>query len=395
MATEVSGTLTPNTVASVTIDLPADVQVPYTNYFGDTAYKVIHNRGAAIRVVNLDGKAPIWFTVDGTNPVIGSHGQAVAAETGSFNYIRKYVEDSAVVKLISASNTQYTVEFFSGDATEVNNTGGGGTPCPEPSYSAEGGNSEYDDGGYHYHVFTSSGTLTFVDGDNSPALEVLLVGGGGAGGRDAGGGGGAGGIAVVSIMPAYEDLEITIGAGGVAGSSVGPSGGFTTLTGEDTGTIGAPGGGGGGSWRGALGLVGGSGGGAGAGVVQSGKQGISGFGNDGGACTQLGGAIGCGGGGGFLTAGADCGPLIGGNGGDGTTIWGFPVGGGGGGGSANGWANTSGGVGGGGRGQGVSGAAVAGTANTGGGGGGGHGGDGGSAVGASGGSGLLVIRYLI
>lgn len=126
MSTRASGTLSANDVETVTIELPPDKQVPYTNHLGATAYKTINNRGAAVRVVNLDGEGAIWFTVDGTDPEVEGSDRAVPATAGAFNYVRKYIQDEITVKLISDEDTQYTVEFFSGDASETNNIGDGG-----------------------------------------------------------------------------------------------------------------------------------------------------------------------------------------------------------------------------------------------------------------------------
>lgn len=65
-------------------------------------------------------------------------------------------------------------------------------------------------GGYEYHTFTSTGTLTV---QRSGKMEVLLVGGGGGGGTGGGGGGGAGQVFSDFIVLDAGTYDVSIGAG--------------------------------------------------------------------------------------------------------------------------------------------------------------------------------------
>ena len=68
-------------------------------------------------------------------------------------------------------------------------------------------------GGYEYHTFTTSGTLTV---QRSGKVEVLLVGGGGGGGTGGGGGGGAGQVFSDFIVLEAGTYPVEIAAGGPA-----------------------------------------------------------------------------------------------------------------------------------------------------------------------------------
>ena len=133
-----------------------------------------------------------------------------------------------------------------GDAAQV-----GGLPS---------GGTESTAGGYKYHAFTSSGTLTVPAAKTG--VDVLMVaGGGGGGGRYNAGGGGAGGMLEYTNQTFSSNLTVVVGAGGAGGAhnSRGTQGGNTTVTGLTT----AVGGGGGGGWStNGTGGDGGSGGGA-------------------------------------------------------------------------------------------------------------------------------------
>lgn len=153
-------------------------------------------------------------------------------------------------------------------------TGGssGASSGPSP-ISASGGNQTtatgFTNGGYKYHVFTSSGALTVNSGSGD--IEFLVVAGGGGGGWGNGGAGGAGGLRTndpgvpspiritdpVSVSPG--PYTITIGDGGNSNDSP-----FSNRTGGNS-SIGslvvASGGGGGGPTSTASDMDGGSGGG--------------------------------------------------------------------------------------------------------------------------------------
>lgn len=117
-------------------------------------------------------------------------------------------------------------DFYAVTGREAAGVVGGPSPI-----SASGGNqttaSGFTNGGYTYHVFTSSGTLTVSSGNGE--IEYLVVAGGGGGGWGNGGGGGAGGLRTndpgvpaafrisdaVSLSPG--PYTITVGDGGNSG----------------------------------------------------------------------------------------------------------------------------------------------------------------------------------
>ena len=230
-----------------------------------------------------------------------------------------------------------------------------------------------------------------------PAVETLVVAGG-AGGGGWGGGGGAGGLIhdasyAVATGSAY---TVTVGAGGIAGTTTYSSGGDGSYS--RFGTMTSVGGGGAGHYQNVNGRFGGSGGGGGGSetTTQQGGYGIVGQGNAGGTTGgRSGDYYGAGGGGGAGAVGANFSGLYGGAGGVGLaySISGTPAyyaGGGGGNTPTAGYGVTAGGLGGGGAGSNYYSTiyGVSGTANTGGGGGGGYYGIG------AGGSGIVIIRYL-
>lgn len=145
------------------------------------------------------------------------------------------------------------------------------------------------------NVFTSGGTWTAPPGVYT--VEVLAVGGGGAGGSNgsanniAGGGGGGGGVVysnTVNVTPGTT-YSITVGAGGVASRTAGPSNGGNSTFGS---IITAYGGGGGSGWNGTAyyGPGGGNGsvgsGGGGAYGSTTGGVATTGQGNNGGTGTS-------------------------------------------------------------------------------------------------------------
>lgn len=296
-----------------------------------------------------------------------------------------------------------TLEYYDGSSWIVS---GGGL------FSVTGG-TEYTSGGYKYHVFTTSDTLT-VAGES--AVDLLMVGGGGSGGggSESGGGGGAGGVLVGTYTLTEGSYNIVIGLGGasISGDQFGNDGGDTTFDGLTAF------GGGGGGWQGGStatnGRQGGSGGG-GSGIdsepatsggtsTQTNQSGLIGYGNAGGGTATGSGDMGSGGGGATATGqnayNGSGSTGYGGNGGDGldvSALWGdtylqsFGVAGvfaGGGGGGSNYTAAGAGGAGGGGGG-GRSAAGSNGLDGTGGGGGGAQG----SRPTGKGGNGILIIRY--
>ena len=265
--------------------------------------------------------------------------------------------------------------------------------------SATGG-TKTTSGGYHYHTFTSSGTLA-VSG--SLSLDILLVaGGGGGGGRYNSGGGGAGGMLEYTSQTATTaNYTVTVGAGGAGGAeaTAGTDGGDSSISGLSLTT--ALGGGGGGSWNNSVqqqGRDGGSGGGASGYATSSSDKGdgTSGQGNDGG----YGNSYGAGGGGGKSAVGGtnSAGSQQGGAGGAGKAwLDGTTYAGGGGGSSYTGGSVASGGAGGGGNGGRNGGGGNEATNGTNGLGGGGGGATGYlvNTAGANGGSGVVIVRYAV
>jgi len=310
-------------------------------------------------------------------------------------------------------------------------------PIPPVSpITATGGDSVFTDGGYKYHVFTTTGSASFVISSGYDQVQYLIVGGGGGTGGSGGGGsggGGAGGLlnsTTTELLPG--SYPVVVGAGGAGSPDASVSPGLDSKF----DTFVAAGGGHGRYYDPGFGYrsaePGGSGGGAGAGqdvpLAGDGEQygplsplfpapapgqgypGGPGFpspGND------------TGGGGGGGAGGAGGGPVIGPNvagaGGIGVAVpwvpasYGTPgptpgrwfAGGGGGGAHRTGTAGGNGGVGGGAAGQ--DGGCPAGNypisaaqVNTGGGSG-GTGGNGNECPGSgvlSGGSGIVIIRYV-
>lgn len=245
-------------------------------------------------------------------------------------------------------------------------------------------------GGFIYHTFTSSSTLTVSGGDLENA-DILIVAGGGGGAEasldndDTAGGGGAGGYRELASQTISEgSYTVTVGAGG----AVDTNGSDTSL-----GALGTVVGGGRGGPYFSQGISGGSGGGAGAGLGDSGG-GSTADGNNGGA-----GGDGSAGGGGGAGAAGTSGTSQAGDGGDGSQ-WldgNFYAGGGGGAGYVVGYGFATGGLGGGGRGAYTRDqiTPTAGEVNTGGGGGGGARSDFFffDEPGKPGGSGIVIVRF--
>ena len=256
------------------------------------------------------------------------------------------------------------------------------------------GGTEVTSGGYKYHTFTSSGTLTV---SKAGVCEVLVVAGGGAGrstvATQPGPGGGAGGLINASdIYLAAGSHTVTVGAGGTGASSVG----VNNCTSGSESSIGSLTAVGGAACQDRVGTKGGAG--SGGGTYATPGDGVSGQGNSGGGVAGGGGGAGAAGTDGYVDGGTSL--RYGGNGGDGLqfSAWatatstgdsGYYAGGGGG---AYGDFAGTGGAGGGGDAQSNSGSAQSGTANTGGGG-------GGAELNASpsgnGGSGIVIVRYAV
>jgi hypothetical protein len=270
-----------------------------------------------------------------------------------------------------------------------------------------------EDSQYWYHTFGATGA--FIP-KQSLTCDVLVVAGGGASSFNYAGGGGAGGLlAFTSQSLTAISYNVTVGAGGSAGTSIGVRG----TNGNDS-QFGAltlvKGGGAGGASEGSsqrTGLTGGSGGGGGGADTNQSYTGTNaggspttsqGFAGGAGRGISGSGSVG-GGGGGAGAAGQDApsSPFSAGSGGVGTSTyssWGLVTGtgqnvsgtvyyaGGGGGGAYGGPAVGAAGLGGGGVGV-LGTVGTAGIANTGG----GAGGSGSGSAGGAGGSGVVIVRY--
>jgi hypothetical protein len=270
-----------------------------------------------------------------------------------------------------------------------------------------------EDSQYWYHTFGA--TSAFIP-KQSLTCDVLVVAGGGASSFNYAGGGGAGGLlGFTSQSLTATSYNVTVGAGGSAGTSMGVRG----TNGNDSQfaalTL-VKGGGAGGASEGSsqrTGLTGGSGGGGGGADVNQSYTGTNaggspttsqGFAGGAGRGISGSGSVG-GGGGGAGAAGQDApsSPFSAGSGGVGTSTyssWGLVTGtgqnvsgtvyyaGGGGGGAYGGPAVGAAGLGGGGVGV-LGTVGTAGIANTGG----GAGGSGSGSAGGAGGSGVVIVRY--
>ena len=281
-----------------------------------------------------------------------------------------------------------------------------------------GGNLQFTDGNYWYHVFTTTGSVTALA--KSVNVDYLVVAGGGGGSGKwyyTQGGGGAGGLrSTVTATGGGGSVEskltlaagshtVTVGAGGAG--ATGPLGGTVA---QHTGTQGSNSvfstitsiGGGGGAGSDGTATSGGSGGGAG---DVNGGAGTAGQGYAGGASNGGGGwSVGGGGGGAGAVGGNGTNPTPGAGGiGVQLTAFATPTGtgansgyyaGGGGGASYDSLSVGAGGSGGGGAGSSTS-SGVAGTANTGGGGGAGSKYFSTYYDGGNGGSGIVIVRYAV
>jgi hypothetical protein len=256
------------------------------------------------------------------------------------------------------------------------------------------------DATYYYRTFTSTGQLA-ITGPSISTNYLSVAGGGGGGGY--GGGGGAGGYLASTLTIPANTYTVTIGAGGAGGNdtyTVGSNGIDTSFY-----NVLSYGGGGGGKYESVNGSNGGSGGGGGISETSgsnggAGGAGVSGQGNNGGACLGLrtGGIYrGGGGGGGAGAAGSsNGGGTIGGAGGAGLQWLDNNFYAGGGGGKSQGsQAGGAGGSGIGGNGGNDSASATAASVNRGSGGGSGPGNNANNQnISTPGSSGVVIIRYL-
>ena len=110
----------------------------------------------------------------------------------------------------STNSTQsFFDDFLSSGKDAVN-------PAPLVT-KATGGDVVFEDGGYTYHVYTTTGASTFVVKYGPISAQYLVVGGGGATGQTGGGGGGgggAGGLLNSTVPLANNPYPVVVGAGG-------------------------------------------------------------------------------------------------------------------------------------------------------------------------------------
>ena len=309
------------------------------------------------------------------SPVSGSSGAAYSLPTGSNSILGGFrvgtglsVYSDGTLNVTGSSSTGTSgVPEAPNDGNPYIRQSDGWKALMATAGSISGG-TESDDGTYHYHIFTSGGTLTVI---SSTVVDVLVVAGGGAGGTYNGGQGGGGGGAGGLCYQAHRTLTVgsktvVVGNGGNA-----PAGNGQDSTFDGIDAVG--GGGGGGVSGGANGKNGGSGGagsggGTGGSATQGNSSGATGYGNAG-ANAGGNGAEGGGGGG----AGSAGNQAIGNAGGIGGTGNSYNISG----------AATTYAVGGTGGGNGEGAPGSAGGANTGNGGG----------SDAAGGSGIVIIRH--
>lgn len=90
------GTLTANTVATVTVDAPADVSARDVR------------RLRSVEVLNRGTTDPIYFRTDGTNPTVGGDDTYVVPPSGGVEVPVRSV-NTVEVRMISAGAVAYSV----------------------------------------------------------------------------------------------------------------------------------------------------------------------------------------------------------------------------------------------------------------------------------------------
>lgn len=393
---------------------------PNVNILKDTSF------GIAVSTVNAaNNETFYWYTTGELNNNVFLEGNtgsfavysntAVIPLTANSNYLTSNITGTFNIRRRANATYSLFSRFLS---VNVN---------PVPYITASGG-TELTEGGYKYHVFTSTANLIVsaisTEGDDRNTIDYLVVAGGGGGGKAHGAGGGAGGLLSANLILSPSNVGetvVTVGGGG-SGASGGnqPNTGRPGSRGSNSiislfGLNSFGGGAGMGEWSPGNApqlhydqrAPGGSGGGASVPVSENGGVSAGGQGNPGGANTPPGGG-GAGGGGAGVAGTPKPSTDVGGAGGNGIPVDWIPAsygttgpapgrwfaGGGGGSGSSNPTSGVggAGGGGNGGRGEAPWPPGTAGTTNTGGGGGGGHAG---FTVGMAGGSGIVIIRYPI
>ncbi|MCX6224754.1 MAG: hypothetical protein NTV01_08400 [Bacteroidia bacterium] len=389
---DIRGTFTAS--SSQVISVSGKWDATTTAVFNSASSTVLFTSTLATTTIRTDGYPFYNLTFNGSGGVWTF--QDAATTTNDLTITAGTASSSYDMYVYGGDVTGNGILNWTGGTFMLDGTGyfGGASPWTFNNLTVGSGSGETT-----IETFSTAGTSTWAAPADVNEVDFLIVAGGGGGGAGAsgslsgGGGGGAGGLIAgnTKITP-EQTYDIVIGAGGAGGVFDNPCqpGGSGSDSSFDEEV--AVGGGGGGAQAAGTGKNGGSGGGAGA-YSNTGGQGTTTQGNDGGSSVEY--SIGAGGGGGASELGADT-PNVndGGNGGDGvpSDISGsalYSAGGGGGGGRLD-YTAGDGGLGGGGAGSDSASAPTAGTDGLGGGGGGHRGGSG-----AIGGSGVVIIRYAL
>lgn len=106
-------TLVGSTVKTISVASPAgasfNLQEEGVNIYVEEIYTV-HNRFLAVEVVNIDGTAAVYFTVDGTTPTVeGDNTIALAAVAGDSALVPTGATESITVKAISSGTPTISV----------------------------------------------------------------------------------------------------------------------------------------------------------------------------------------------------------------------------------------------------------------------------------------------
>lgn len=181
MSTEETLTLTADAVSTVTLTGPANSTIQYVDHRGVTRDKVIRSFRRGVRVVSLNGTAPVWFTLNGVDPEATGDAD-VADTTGAVGWKGRWIDEEVTVKIISTGATQVRVDFADSQPTTetvVVEGGGGGGGAEEAPYPGWENLLDSDDMTTGDNWGTPRGTWAFGpegatnSGDDDPGLLVL------------------------------------------------------------------------------------------------------------------------------------------------------------------------------------------------------------------------------
>lgn len=110
MALRTHGTLVAATVATVTITRPPGPAFAGVDANGAATSRTLERVIANVQVLNRDGADEIYFTVDGSTPVVGAEDNFVLPAAISARTEAVAEDDTVVVKLISAGTPTYSIE---------------------------------------------------------------------------------------------------------------------------------------------------------------------------------------------------------------------------------------------------------------------------------------------